>query len=176
MQSERERRFPGPRRGQLLFAVALLFFAVLLLSQPPYQTRWVARTDFFAQPRFWPAVGLIAMAVFGGLHLYLLPWRRFRRADGAEALKWASVVEFAVWFMGYVFAVPVIGYLPSTLIFVPLLARRLGHRSGRMMLASVLFGLATVIMCKSFLSVKSPGGMIYEYLPGAIRSFFILNF
>ena len=45
-----------------------------------------------------------------------------------------------------------------------------------MMLAAVLFGLATVVVFKSFLSVKIPGGMIYEYLPGAIRTFFILNF
>lgn len=176
MQSERERRFPGPRRGQLLFAVALFFFAALLLLQTPSQTRWVAKTDFFAQPRFWPAAGLIAMAAFGALHLYLLPWRRFRRDDRAEARKWVAVVEFAAWFMGYVFAVPVIGYLPSTLVFVPLLARRLGYRSGRMMLASVLFGLVTVVVFKSFLSVKIPGGMLYEYLPGAIRTFFILNF
>ena len=176
MQTERERRFPGPRRGQLLFAVALFVFAALLLSQTPYETRWVAKTGFFAQPRFWPAVGLTAMAVFCALHLYALPWRRLRRADWAEALKWATALEFAAWFMGYVLAVPVAGYLPSTLVFVPLLARRLGYRSAKMMLASVLFALATVIVFKSFLSVKIPGGLLYEYLPGAIRSFFILNF
>jgi len=173
--TERERRFPGPKRGQLLFAVALLFFAALLLSQTPSQTRWVAKTDFFAQPRFWPAVGLIAMVVLGGLHLYRLPWRRFKRADWTEARKWATALEFAVWFMAYVFVVPIAGYLPSTLVFVPLLARRLGYRSARMMLASIVFALVTVVVFKSFLSVKIPGGMLYEFLPGAIRSFFILN-
>ena len=154
----------------------MLFFAALLLSQTPSETRWVAKTDFFAQPRFWPAVGLTVMVVFGALHLYGLPWRRFRRADWIEARKWATVLEFAVWFMGYVFAVPVVGYLPSTLVFVPLLARRLGYRSGKMMLASILFAFVTVAVFKSLLEVKIPGGMLYEYLPGAIRSFFILNF
>jgi hypothetical protein len=153
----------------------MLFFAALLLSQTPSQTRWVAKTEFFAQPRFWPAAGLIAMVVFGALHLYRLPWRRFRRADWIEARKWATALEFAAWFMGYVFAVPVIGYLPSTLVFVPLLARRLGYRSRKMMLASILFAIVTVVVFKSFLAVKIPGGMLYEYLPGAIRNFFILN-
>lgn len=176
MESERERRFPGPRRGQLLFAIALLVFAAFLLSQTPNQTRWVAKTDFFAQPRFWPAVGLISMVVLGGLHLIGLPWRRFRRADLIEARKWSTALEYAAWFMAYVLAVPVIGYLPTTVVFVPLLARRLGYRSARMMLASVVFAIATVVVFKSILAVKIPGGMIYEYLPGAIRSFFILNF
>lgn len=175
MDTERERRFPGPKRGQLLFAVALLFFAAVLLVQTPDQTRWVAKTDFFAQPRFWPAVGLITMALLGGLHLYTLPWRRFRRADFLEARKWATALEFAAWFMAYVFAVPVAGYLPSTLVFVLALARRLGYRSRTMMLASVVFAVTTVVVFKSFLSVKIPGGLVYEYLPGAIRSFFILN-
>ncbi|GAB4361603.1 MAG: hypothetical protein Kow0026_24820 [Oricola sp.] len=154
----------------------MLVFSTLLLSQLPSQTRWVAKTEFFAQPRFWPAAGLVAMVVFGALHLYTLPWRRFRRADWLEARKWASALEYAAWFMGYVVAVPVAGYLPSTLVFVPVLARRLGYRSRRMMLASILFGLVTVVVFKSFLEVKIPGGMLYEYLPGAIRNFFILNF
>jgi hypothetical protein len=154
----------------------MLFLATLLLSQISGQTRWVAKTDFFAQPRFWPAVGLIAMVLLGGLHLYRLPWRRFRRADWIEARKWVAVLEFAAWFMAYVIAVPVVGYLPTTLVFVPLLARRLGYRSRKMVLASVVFAFATVVVFKSFLAVKIPGGMLYEYLPGAIRSFFILNF
>ena len=160
----------------MLFAVAFLFLAALLLSQTPEQTRWVAKTSFFAQPRFWPAVGLITMVVLGGLHLARLPWRRFRRADWIEARKWATALEFAAWFMGYVLAVPVVGYLPTTVVFVPLLARRLGYRSARMMLAGIVFAVATVVVFKSLLAVKIPGGMVYEYLPGAIRSFFILNF
>ena len=58
MTTERERRFPGPRRGQLAFAMGFLAASALLLSQIGSQTRWVDDTALFAQPRFWPAVGL----------------------------------------------------------------------------------------------------------------------
>ncbi|MEY8842623.1 tripartite tricarboxylate transporter TctB family protein, partial [Cribrihabitans sp. XS_ASV171] len=122
MPTERERRFVGPRRGQILFGVAFLAASLLLLSQIGSQTRWVEKTEFFAQPRFWPAVGLGGMVILGGLHLYRLPWWRSTRYDWWEARKWASVLEYGVWFMAYVFLVPIIGYLPVTLAFVPALA------------------------------------------------------
>ena len=176
MSKERERRFVGQRRGQLIFAVGFVVFAVVLLVLIGDQTRWVDKTRLFAQPRFWPAIGLGGMVIMGGLHLYLLPWRRVSRYDWGEARKWALVGEYALWFMGYVVAVPVLGYLPMTLIFVPLLAWRMGYRSRKMMAISAGFAVCVVILFKSFLSVKIPGGAIYEYLPGALRSFFILNF
>lgn len=174
MASERERRFVGPRRGQLVFALGFFAIAVVLLSQIGSQTRWAAKTEFFAQPRFWPAVGLVGMTLLGGLHLYRLPWRRLTRNDRAEVLKWARVLEYTVWFMGYVLLVPVLGYLPVTLVFVPLLARRMGYRSRLMVITSLVFALAVVLLFKTFLSVKIPGGAVYDYLPGALRSFFIL--
>ena len=174
MATERERRFVGPRRGQLIFALAFLALSALLLAQIGHQTIWAAKTKFFAQPRFWPAVGLGGMVAMGGLHLYLLPWRRLTPADRAEAKRWGQVLEYAVWFMAYVLVVPVIGYLLSTLIFVPALSWRLGYRSRLIMGTSLVFAVAVVLLFKTFLSVKIPGGLIYEYLPGALRSFFIL--
>lgn len=176
MPTERERRFVGPRRGQLLFALGFLALSALLLAQIGQQTRWIDKTAFFAQPRFWPAVGLGAMVLMGGLHLARLPWRRMTSQDRAEALKWGRAVEYALWFMAYVLFVPLIGYLPTTLIFVPALTWRMGYRRPRMMWLSLLFALAVVIMFKTLLGVKIPGGLLYEYLPGALRGFFILNF
>ena len=176
MASERERRFAGPRRGQLIFALIFVALSALLLAQIGDQTIWAERTEFFAQPRFWPAVGLGAMVLLGALHLYRLPWRRITRHDRAELRRWASVLEFAAWFMGYVLLVPLLGYLPVTAVFVPLLAWRMGYRSRFMLGISVIFAVAVVVVFKSFLAVKIPGGAIYEVLPGALRSFFILNF
>ncbi len=176
MASERERRFTGPRRGQLIFALAFFALSVLLLSLITEQTRWVAKTRFVAQPRFWPAVGLGGMVVMGGLHLWYLPWRRLTRFDWAEARKWAVVVEYALWFLAYVTLVPMIGYLPVTVAFVPALSWRMGYRDRVMIWIGVCFAIAVVVLFKSFLSVKIPGGALYEYLPGALRSFFILNF
>lgn len=175
MASERERRFVGPRRGQLVFAAVFVVLTAVLLSQIGSQTRWADNTKFFAQPRFWPAVGLIGMVLLGALHLARLPWRRVTRFDWAELKRWAMVAEYVVWFMAYVLAVPIIGYLPATLVFVPALTWRMGYRNRKMLAIGTVFGFIVVVMFKSFLSVKIPGGAIYEYLPGALRSFFILN-
>ncbi|KIC16935.1 tripartite tricarboxylate transporter TctB family protein [Leisingera sp. ANG-Vp] len=174
MPSERERRFAGPRRGQLVFALILLAAALLLLALIGEQTTWVKKTKLFAQPRFWPAVAIGGMVLMGGLHLYKLPWRRVSRYDLWEVKRWGQVFEFAGWFMGYVLLVPVIGYLPVTMAFVPLLCWRMGYRSGFMLWAGVAFAVIVVVLFKGFLSVKIPGALIYEYLPGALRSFFIL--
>ncbi|QBF30630.1 tripartite tricarboxylate transporter TctB family protein [Thalassococcus sp. S3] len=176
MTTERERRFVGPRRGQLLFALGFLLISVILLAQIGEQTRWVNGTQLAAQPRFWPAVGLIMMVVMGGLHLWRLPWRRVSRDDRAETWRWAQALEFAGWFMAYVLLVPILGYLPMTLIFVPALAWRMGYRSRAILAISLAFAFAVVVLFKSVLSVRIPGGLVYDYLPGAVRSFFILNF
>jgi putative tricarboxylic transport membrane protein len=176
MASERERRFVGPRRGQLVFALGFFAASALLLAMIGDQTRWVAKARLVAQPRFWPAVSLGGMVLFGGLHLARLPWRRIGRHDLAEVARWVRVIEFALWFIGYVLVVPIIGYLPGTLGFVPLLAWRMGYRGRRMMAVSLGFALSVVVLFKSVLAVKIPGGLIYDYLPGALRSFFIVNF
>ena len=148
--------------------------AVILLTQIGQQTRWIGKTKLVAQPRFWPAVGLGLMAVAGGLHLWKLPWRHITRYDRWEARKWASVLEYALWFMVYVLLVPILGYLPVTLVFVPALIWRMGYRSRFMLGVGVIFAVAVVVLFKSFLGVKIPGGAVYEYLPGGLRSFFIL--
>ena len=174
MTTERERRFVGPRRGQLLFALGFLAVSVLLLSQIGRETVWIEKSKLAAQPRFWPAIGLGMMVLAGGLHLWRLPWKNVTRFDRIEARKWMGVLEFALWFMAYVLVVPILGYLPVTMVFVPALLWRMGYRTRVMLGLGVVFAVAVVILFKGFLSVKIPGGMVYEYLPGALRSFAIL--
>lgn len=76
--------------------------------------------------------------------------------------------------MGYVLLVPIVGYLPVTLVFVPLLTWRMGYRSPRMLWISVAFAVVVVLVFKGLLSVRIPGALLYEYLPGPLRSFAIL--
>jgi hypothetical protein len=176
MSTPEERRWTGRLQGQVIFAIAFLAFSMLLLSLIGEQTKWAKRTAFFAQPRFWPAVGLGGMVLFGALHFWRLPRRRIRRTDVIEAKVWAQPLEYALWFMGYVLLVPIIGYLPVTMAFVPAMIWRMGYRSKTLLWIGVGFGAAVVVIFKSFLQVKIPGSLLYEYLPGGIRSFFILNF
>lgn len=224
--SEDEKR---PKRGQFLFAVLFLVFATLLLASIGDQTKWLKGKPLFAQPRFWPAVGVGGMVLFTGLHMWMLPrrprilprwmresdwwqwaesfawlglavglsfmlgpllaapllgivaiirwaWLYLHKSDRKEALIWLSVIEWAAWFLTFVFLVPVLGYLPVSVIFAPLLTWRMGYRSRLLLGISVVFAALVVVVFKSFLQVRIPGAMIYEYLPGALRSFFILNF
>jgi len=163
------------RRGQLLFALIFVLFSGFLLISYPAQTTWAEKTRLFAQPGFWPAVGVGGMFGFGLLHALQLKRKRFVRTDWDEGKRWLQVFEFAAWFLVYVFAVPVIGYVFGSLIFLPALIWRMGYRSRRMLWTAAALALAIVLLFKGFLDVKIPGGALYDYFPGAMRSFFILR-
>lgn len=175
-RSEETRRFTMPLRGQPLFAIVFLVAAALLLSQLGNETKWAKGTKFFAQPRFWPAVAVGGMVLFSALHLWKLPRRAVRRTDVLEWIVWFKAIEYVIWFLGYVLLVPLLGYLPMTALLMVSLTYRLGYRSAKMLWIAAAFGVFVVVLFKSFLQVKIPGGAVYEYLPGALRSFFILNF
>ncbi|MDJ0824939.1 MAG: tripartite tricarboxylate transporter TctB family protein [Rhodobacter sp.] len=164
-----------PRRGQLLFAAGFAVVALILAVSYPSQTTWVEKTKWAAQPGFWPLVAVGGMVLFTGLHLMGLRPRRVGRADLAEGRRWGAGVEFCLWFLAYVFLVPVIGYVVASAAFAPALVWRMGYRSRAMLWLAVGFALAVVIVFKALLEVKIPGGAVYDYLPGALRSFFILN-
>jgi hypothetical protein len=164
------------RPGDLVFAVTFLALSVLLLSQLGNQTQWVARTKLFSQPSFWPAVSLALMTLFAILHFIgsiLSP-----RIDGRwiEVGFWVRSLEYAFWFMAYVLIVPLLGYLPSTIIFTVILTLRAGYRGTRYLVAAAIAGFGIVVVFKSFLQVKVPGGQLYEMLPDGMRAFMLTYF
>ncbi|MBV0911778.1 tripartite tricarboxylate transporter TctB family protein [Anianabacter salinae] len=163
-------------RGQPLFALVLVAVAAGLAVSFPWQVSHAEGRVLVAQPGFWPGVSVAGMLVFGLLHWRMLPRKRLHRMDGTEARVWAAALEYAAWFLCYVLVVPVIGYLLATVGFLAALTWRLGYRSPGMLAMSVALGIGIVVLFKAGLSVKIPGGMIYEVLPGPLRSFFILNF
>ena len=77
---------------------------------------------------------------------------------------------------GLVLIVPYMGYLPTTIVLVIALAYRLGYRGVRYLGSAALFGVLVVVVFKSLLQVKVPGGAIYEFLPNVLRSFFLTYF
>ena len=89
---------------------------------------------------------------------------------------WLRSLEYAVWFMIYVAAVPLLGYLLSTILFSLLLALRAGYSGKKMLLSAGLFGFAVVLVFKTGLAVKVPGGVIYSFLPRTLQNFMIVNF
>ncbi len=164
------------RPGDLVFAILFLAFSLFLLANLGGQTEWVKRTKTVAQPAFWPTVSVVFMTGFALLHLVgslVSP-----RIEGrwTEVKFWVRSIEFAIWFMAYVALVPRLGYLPSSIVFPALLAYRLGYRAPRQLAAAAASGIAIVVLFKSLLQVKVPGGAIYEYLPDAIRAFMLTYF
>ena len=164
------------RPGDIVFSLVFLAFTLFLLSQIGEQTVWKKGTKLFAQPSFWPAISLGCMSLFAVLHL--LGSLASPRIHGrwAEVRLWARSLEYVVWFLIYVATVPVIGYLLATILFAVLLSYRLGYRSLKWGFVAALTGFAIVLLFKTFLQVKVPGGQIYEYLPDGWRSFMLVYF
>ncbi|WP_163266547.1 tripartite tricarboxylate transporter TctB family protein [Chelativorans alearense] len=168
---------PHHHRAEIVFGLAAFILALFLATNIPAQTEWAKGVPFVKQPAFWPVVAITTMTIFGALELWF-SWRRNRQAssDGtfAEIAVWLRAMEYVVWFMAYVWLVPLTGYLPTTLVFTAALTLRLGYRSAKIFLAALLTGAVTVIVFKSLLGVRIPGGAVYEYLPPALRNFMIL--
>jgi len=164
------------RPGDIVYASIALVFSVFLLSQLLEQTAWRAGDKLFAQPRFWPAVGLLGMVAFATLHLMgsLLS----ERIEGRwkEVLLWLSAFEYAAWFVAYAVAVPLAGYLPATVLFAVLLTLRVGYRSALMLGSAALAAVLIVLLFKTFLKVNLPAGQIYETLPDGLRQLMLVHF
>jgi len=170
----------APRKpGDAVFAAFCLLVALFLLSQLGEQIQWVDGAGVLAQPGFWPALAVGGMALFAAFYLIMSlldPLRTLRATVIGEELRvWIRSVEFALWFMIYVFATPVLGYLAATVVFCVALAVRVGYARPQTLAAAAGLGAIIVLIFKSFLQVKIPGGAVYEYLPDAVRNFFIVN-
>lgn len=177
--------------GMVLFTTAHLLTLPRRARQDPFWLQrlprhlrdgaWLGKVE----RALWLAIGVLTLAIGGwrlalpvlaGLAALRLAWQVWSHDDGREARIWIGAVEWTGWFMAYVLAVPWAGYLPVTLVFAPALTWRMGYRSRFMLGISVLFAIAVVVLFKTFLQVKIPGGALYEYLPASLRNFMILNF
>lgn len=164
------------RPGDLVFATVFLLLSLWLASQLQSQTIWANGQHLFAQPRFWPAVGVFGMAGFGALHF--LSSVASDRIPGRwpEVLSWVRALEFVGWFLAYVWLVPWAGYLLATVGFMAVLTLRMGYRDLRMIGAAACTGVAIVLLFKTFLQVRLPGGQLYHVLPDGLSTFMLTYF
>lgn len=164
---------------QVFFGVAAFLLASFLLLKLPEETKYFEGLVWYKQPSLTPAVSIIGMLLFG----FFQAIQYFRKGvawDNAifkqEISAWVRALEFVVWFMLYVMLVPYLGYLLATMFFMGALVYRQGYRSFKAQAASFIISFLIVFTFKSFLQVKIPGGLIYEYLPAALRNFMLINF
>ena len=87
-----------------------------------------------------------------------------------------SSLEYAGWFIGYAMLVPYTGYLLTTVAFALALAWRAGYRTRGMLLSAFVSAVVIVLLFKTFLQVKLPSGLIYEYLPDGLRQIMLTYF
>ncbi len=159
------------RPGDIVFAIVFLAFAIFLFTQLGDQIKVTKRTKWFAQPGLWPTVAVYGMLFFGALHF--LSSLLSPRIPGRwlEVAFWLRSLEFVGYFVVYVWMVPLLGYLPSTLLFTVFLILRCGARNRTSVIAAVLFSVFVVLLFRGFLEVKIPAGQLYDYLPDTIRAF-----
>ena len=162
------------RPGDLIFALLFIALSIFLLSQLGTESKWIKGTKVVAQPMFWPAVSLIGMTIFAAGHFFGAVASPRLPGRSKEVLIWVRSVEYALWFMVYVSVVPIIGYLPATILFAILLSLRVGYRGRKILFSATAMALVIVVAFKGFLSVKIPGGQLYELLPDGIRNFMLL--
>ncbi len=162
--------------GDLVFSIAFLILSLFLLSRLGAETQWVTGARLFSQPGFWPAISLAGMSMFAILHSIGSVMSLRIPGRWQEVVLWVRSLEYALWFMAYVWLVPRIGYLAASVLFTLSLTFRIGYRSRLSFLAAGLIGFFTVLVFKSLLSVRIPGGLIYEYLPDGLRNFMLIYF
>lgn len=115
--------------GDRMFAFFILAVSVCLLALIFDQTQWKTGKALLSQPAFWPGLSLIGMVLCAICYLFQsLRARHYSGWERRELFVWLRCLEFPLWFMAYVFAVPYVGYLPATVVFCPLLAREWGIR------------------------------------------------
>jgi len=164
----------------MFFALLLTTVSILLLSMIGDQVKYFSSKPFYKQPGLWTGIGLVGMVFFSSLYTFTL-WRsksllaKSKQSLLEELWLWVRSAEYLFWFMVYVLAVPVIGYLIATVLFGLLLTCRVGYNAQKIYISITLTTVAIVVIFKSLLLVKIPGGLVYEYFPDAIRNFLILN-
>lgn len=165
---------PPPNPAVPLFATFLLMLALGLAVSLATQVVWNPGDRLVDQPGFWSALSIVGMLIFG-LPYCVAAWvQRNRDASaGTEVRYWFLALEYVGWFLAYTLVMGYIGYLPASVLFCTLLVLRAGYRSSRAAIWATVTALAVVVIFKSLLAVKIPGGQIYEALPEALRNFMI---
>lgn len=157
--------------GELTFALVFLAFAVFLWWHLGTEARWLRRLPWFQQPALWPSLAIYAMLAFGAVNLVQVLLKTPSEREGRELWAWVRALEFAGWYLAYAYAVPVLGYLPATVLAMVALVWRLGLRSRAFMAAAVGFALGVVLLFKSGLRVGIPGGQLYALFPPEVQLF-----
>ena len=160
------------RSGDFAFSILILAISVALFASLGSQITWIEGKPLPAQPGFWPMIAIGSMLFFSSLNVISAFVSEEKTGRWKEVMVWLRSLEYAGWFIAYVFLVPKLGYLPTSIAFGAFLAWRIGYkREG--ILAAAVAGLLTVVLFKSLIGAQIPGGELYNYLPSQVRPFML---
>ena len=159
------------RPGDIVFAVLFFAFTLFLLTQIGSETKVVKRTKWFAQPSLWPTIAIWGMVAFSALHLISSVVSPRIPGRWRELTFWLKSLEYVLYFLIYVVAVPWLGYLPSTILFTAVLALRTGFGAPKLVVIAMMFGAVVAVVFRALLQVNIPAGRLYEHLPDTVRIF-----
>jgi len=187
--NENERAAPaGPSldgdggSGATVVSALFLAFALVMLALLTAETKPAPSSKgWWTEPALVPgyALAVMALGAVGVLGQRLL--RRRRRAAPREVpaisfpqLREAlTLIEYTVYFAGYVWAVDKIGYALSTLLFAQIACWRSGLRGWRTTVFVLALSVVLVVLFRVILGVWFPTADLYELLPAALRNFAI---
>ena len=177
--------------GDLFLSFICLLFAVFIIFHFSSETGWEDRTldhkrfgKILKQPWVGPMACvsiLLPAAIFNLVSSYrkwryknrnLIPNRFFY-----EFSIWLKALEFIVYFLIYTLSIRYFGYFLSTVIFGIFLTNRLGYRSLRWQVRTILTTIAIVLIFRTFLKIKTPVNIwLYEFFPKNIETFMKIYF
>jgi len=175
---------PKPGTGFFYGFMFLVGLAFLLLV-PVLTERGPADQGWWTQPAFMPRLSLILIALTATYlcfqHFRANRSNKLEETKGettlkSELIQWIKPLEYFIYYIGYIWLLDLIGYFLSSLIFILLLAWRVGLRSPRWMLAGFLFAVSLVAAFRWALGVWVPPAELYELFPKDMRIFLMNNF
>jgi|TARA_B110000967_G_C18819249_1_gene527768 hypothetical protein len=171
--------------GEKAFAVLMVMLSAFLLYSIPHETQWFNGMSLTKQPRFWPSMCIIGLSLFAFGHGFSV-WLKGSSLDKYEKVDvsaeideikhWFRPIEFVVYFLTYVIAVPWLGYLLATLAYFLFMTLRMGYRKKSMLWISAATAVLIVLLFKTLLQVKISSGAWYDLLPDSWATFMIINF
>jgi len=120
---------------------------------------------------------LVPAAMVNLLGSYRARQRKFRQQVPwrwtYEMGQWLRGLEYIAYFGLYTLAVPILGYLVSTLLMGSFLTARLGYRGWRWAGIALASSFAIVLLFRSILQIKTPVNIwLYNQMPDSIALFF----
>ena len=174
-----------PKVALGVFYIFMLISSWFLLALLSYETHpGPQRQGWWTQPILMPGISITLMFLTSAYlvvqHFYKMSQNEDLRHDIdavlAEIMQWIKPAEYFLYYVGYIWLLGMVGYFLSSLIFIVGLCFRVGLRSTKWMVISLLTAIALIALFRWGLQVWIPPAKLYDLFPKDTRAFLIRKF